>query len=906
RGGSCYEGLSGAQQLVNQADSCMDAVVCQDPTKRPTRLRYERLPNEAAVGNPSAPNQKHNAVGSLMFAYVVSTDRPRDTGAIVLGPQKRTWNTGCHVSYPTGRDNSDTGFTRAGKVSDYRGKERQLSRNPGDFKHDFRGAGRDRGGLRRNEGQFSRGRFHDRHGGQRPGHFAEEPEWFSEGPTTVTETIELGRVLEDEDGDSSVTFARKLATPPISPTDGGDRETDDVSGHQNTNPNVNQTSTARSPQSQLQDSPQSSPSGETPGSRFRYLFPKPDVNSDKKTSAINDQLLGLLKGASGQSVSSPEKHNGIWIRPESNLNSVLQVENKLRSLLLGHNLPRSTDPFQQKSGQREASTTGNSYATGPKPKILTVEEIEAQLNLSTKPPVSLPMANSQHVEIERPAEQSSTLTQTRTSVPSTSTSNLAPVLHSLAAQQQHQAMCTKQLQLHNPLVPFGILSNPMVRLPSALLVLYKHGLVFRLERSSSNRICPAPLLKLDLVTLQPQQSVESMWISPMRYAAYRTSSLCTNSPSRKSVNWHTEHVDKPAQLRSAISSFIMEELSLPKAIRRNSVLLTQDFHPIRTILHSAVTVCAVTKMGRPVNRSEMADWLEREFTDRKTNAMSASARINQLQHVDSPTTLGVSDSVHQGLLRSIGFLFYFVGSTLHPWDSQGNIGTNTSRTSIGSSVINSVLQNCMNTPLLTDFNNRPSTVLHPHTGPIINALTAPRRPIVKAQQATPISLGSPLSHVGVTNPSDTAGFDGYAQKVCEIIILREVRFHMDRRFFHFPASSHFQVPGEPLNAGDKPQLSNIFHTGGDEFCIPTPCGPHLGQPVNALTSSNNSNSGSIYLPAKLRASRPQSENSFAFFSQLVEMDRSGVSSLGCPKTSSAFNHLLSASMKAKTLEEIEH
>ncbi|KAG5448937.1 hypothetical protein CSKR_103444 [Clonorchis sinensis] len=710
----------------------MDAVVCQDPTKRPTRLRYERdtilaIKEHALVSDLNVDDtlfrvntvaQRSGRGKSKCTQSKTQCDRPRDTGAIVLGPQKRTWNTGCHVSYPTGRDNSDTGFTRAGKVSDYRGKERQLSRNPGDFKHDFRGAGRDRGGLRRNEGQFSRGRFHDRHGGQRPGHFAEEPEWFSEGPTTVTETIELGRVLEDEDGDSSVTFARKLATPPISPTDGGDRETDDVSGHQNTNPNVNQTSTARSPQSQLQDSPQSSPSGETPGSRFRYLFPKPDVNSDKKTSAINDQLLGLLKGASGQSVSSPEKHNGIWIRPESNLNSVLQVENKLRSLLLGHNLPRSTDPFQQKSGQREASTTGNSYATGPKPKILTVEEIEAQLNLSTKPPVSLPMANSQHVEIERPAEQSSTLTQTRTSVPSTSTSNLAPVLHSLAAQQQHQAMCTKQLQLHNPLVPFGILSNPMVRLPSA------------------------------------------------------------------------------------------------------------------------------------------------------TNAMSASARINQLQHVDSPTTLGVSDSVHQG-------------STLHPWDSQG------------SSVINSVLQNCMNTPLLTDFNNRPSTVLHPHTGPIINALTAPRRPIVKAQQATPISLGSPLSHVGVTNPSDTAGFDGYAQ-------------NMDRRFFHFPASSHFQVPGEPLNAGDKPQLSNIFHTGGDEFCIPTPCGPHLGQPVNALTSSNNSNSGSIYLPAKLRASRPQSENSFAFFSQLVEMDRSGVSSLGCPKTSSAFNHLLSASMKAKTLEEIEH
>lgn len=726
----------------------MDAVACLDHTKRPTRLRYERdtilaIKEHALVSDLNVDDtlfrvntvaQRSGRGKSKCTPSKTQCDRPRDTGAIVLGPQKRTWNTGCHVSYPTGRDNSDTGFTRAGKVSDYRGKERQLSRNPGDFKQDFRGAGRDRGGLRRNEGQFSRGRFHDRHGGQRPGHFAEEPEWFSEGPTTVTETIELGRVLEDEDGDSSAIFTRKLATPPISPTDGGDRETDDVSGLQNTNPNMSQTGAARSPQSQLQDSSQSSPSGETPGSRFRYLFPKPDVNSDKKTSAINDQLLGLLKGGSGQSVSSPEKHNGILNQPEYNVNSVLQVENKLRSLLLGHNLPRSTDPFQQKSGQREVSTAGNSYTAGPKPKILTVEEIEAQLNLSTKPPVSVPVANLQHAEIERPTEQPSTLIQTRTpsvtTVHSTSISNLAPVLHSLAAQQQHQAVCTKQLQLHNPLVPFGILSNPVVRLPSA------------------------------------------------------------------------------------------------------------------------------------------------------TNAMSASARINQLQHADLPTTLGVSDSIHQG-------------STLHPWDSQGNIGTNTSRTPIGSSVINSVLQNCLNTPLLTDFNNRPSNVLHPHTGPIINSLTAPRRPIVKVQQNTPISLGSPLSHMGVTSPNDTAGFDGYTQ-------------NMDRRFFHLPASSHFQVPGEPLNAGDKPQLSNFFHTGGDEFCIPTPCGAHFGQPVNVLTSSNNNNSGSVYLPAKMRASRPQSENSFAFFSQLVDMDRSGVSSLGCPKTSSAFNHLLSASMKAKTLEEIEH
>ncbi|KER26172.1 hypothetical protein T265_06526 [Opisthorchis viverrini] len=123
-----------------------------------------------------------------------------------------------------------------------------------------------------------------------------------------------------------------------------------------------------------------------PGCRFRYLFPKPDVNSDEKTSAINDHLLGLLKSASGQSVSTPEKHD------------VLQVKNKLRSFLLSHNLPRSTDPFQQKSGQRESSTAGNSYTTASKSKILTVEEIEAQLNRSTKPPVSVPVANSQHVE----------------------------------------------------------------------------------------------------------------------------------------------------------------------------------------------------------------------------------------------------------------------------------------------------------------------------------------------------------------------------------------------------------------------------------------------------------------------------------------------------------------------------
>ncbi|OON16924.1 hypothetical protein X801_07246 [Opisthorchis viverrini] len=223
--------ISRGELLRGPERSCKDAVACQDHTKRPTRLRYEwdtifAIKEHSLVSDLNVDDtlfrvntvpQRSGCGKSKCTQSKTQCDRPRDTGAIVLGSQKRI---GIRVA-------TDTGFTRAGNVSDYRRKERQLSRNPGDFKRDFRGAGR--GGLRRNEGQFSRGRFHDRHRGQRPGHFAEEPEWFSEGPTTVTETIELGCALEDEDGDNSVIFGRKLATPPISLTDGGDRETDDVS-----------------------------------------------------------------------------------------------------------------------------------------------------------------------------------------------------------------------------------------------------------------------------------------------------------------------------------------------------------------------------------------------------------------------------------------------------------------------------------------------------------------------------------------------------------------------------------------------------------------------------------------------------------------------------------------------------
>ncbi|KAA0188348.1 hypothetical protein FBUS_10604 [Fasciolopsis buskii] len=151
-----------------------------------------------------------------MVSFCVLTFRgiggTRDSTSLVLGPQKRTWNTGCHVTHPSGREPLDvySAVSRGGKSSsEYRFPERH-SRGSSDYKRDLRGGhsvSRDRGPTRRTDGAaFCRSQAKDdRHSREGRGSLQEEPEWFSEGPTTVNETIELSGILEEVD-DAVITL----------------------------------------------------------------------------------------------------------------------------------------------------------------------------------------------------------------------------------------------------------------------------------------------------------------------------------------------------------------------------------------------------------------------------------------------------------------------------------------------------------------------------------------------------------------------------------------------------------------------------------------------------------------------------------------------------------------------------
>ncbi|KAM3181431.1 hypothetical protein ACTXT7_014388 [Hymenolepis weldensis] len=121
--------------------------------------------------------------------------KPQHNSGIVLGPQKRTWNTGCHVTQSKRSPNDS--FIRGNKGSN----ENKFVR--GDFKRDSRGnGGRFTTG---NNGNFYRGNTQAKESTQIRGRASDslneseaEPEWFTEGPETVNDTVELGMSINDD------------------------------------------------------------------------------------------------------------------------------------------------------------------------------------------------------------------------------------------------------------------------------------------------------------------------------------------------------------------------------------------------------------------------------------------------------------------------------------------------------------------------------------------------------------------------------------------------------------------------------------------------------------------------------------------------------------------------------------
>lgn len=113
--------------------------------------------------------------------------------------------------------------------------------------------------------------------------------------------------------------------------------------------------------------------------------------------------------------------------------------------------------------------------SGAKPQVLTVEEIEAQLNCSHIQPSESRPVIPERLPMTGPEKANDEILKQLTPSPNLG-SNLAPMLQSLALKQQQQVVCAQSVQLRSALNTIGMLSNPMVRLPTSVSLLFCSGL----------------------------------------------------------------------------------------------------------------------------------------------------------------------------------------------------------------------------------------------------------------------------------------------------------------------------------------------------------------------------------------------------------------------------------------------
>lgn len=402
-----------------------DAITLVEQPSNLSRLRYGRdrileikerssaLSAELYEGlvDASALSQLNGRSKPKLQVPKGSAERERQQKTIVLGPQKRTWNTGCHVSYNGCKESGD-GYTRSGKSnSEARVLDKQYVRHPSEYK---RSGGRERGTGKRVDGSNSNRFYRDERyrDNRRSSVCEEEPEWFSEGPTTVNDTIELGRILDDPDedyADKKVPFDHNVVSPTKCNAEFTSKDSQLLTP----------TKCIPTQDAVIPDSLRSA-NVEAQGSRFKHFFSSTE-NDQLKTKKINDQLMKLLKGSTNTDVSSFDKNS---------------IENKLRSILLGHN---------SENDEKRKSDIPNA-----KSRILTVEEIESQLNSSTSGITEKPtgIAESQTLAGNSDTSSSSHLQG----------ANLTLMLQSLASRQSSTAKPPQQLNsltnmagFHNPI-----------------------------------------------------------------------------------------------------------------------------------------------------------------------------------------------------------------------------------------------------------------------------------------------------------------------------------------------------------------------------------------------------------------------------------------------------------------------
>ncbi|KAM7539929.1 hypothetical protein Aperf_G00000036330 [Anoplocephala perfoliata] len=123
--------------------------------------------------------------------------KPYYNNGIVLGPQKRSWNNGCHVSQVK-RSQNDS-FTKGNKGANENKfarveYKRDSKGNSGRFTTTGSGSSFTRGSALGKDGSTFKHRSTDSFNENEA-----EPEWFTEGPETINDTVELGLSIDDGD-----------------------------------------------------------------------------------------------------------------------------------------------------------------------------------------------------------------------------------------------------------------------------------------------------------------------------------------------------------------------------------------------------------------------------------------------------------------------------------------------------------------------------------------------------------------------------------------------------------------------------------------------------------------------------------------------------------------------------------
>ncbi|VDQ08096.1 unnamed protein product [Trichobilharzia regenti] len=344
-----------------------------------------------------------------------------------------------------GREATDTSTSaRWPKFAvEHRTPDKHHPKAVGDYKRDYRcndsrGSGyssRGRGSARQLEG-LSYVKNHnkeDRFGREyrtSNSHSEDEPEWFSEGPTTVNDTIELGGILEE-----SLDCENNLVAKTSDRMDYLPREIDEgiVADTPDSESSASKSTVFPENANKVSSGSADHHENENRGSRFKHLFQKNEQSDENVRPSstyphntaplnnINEQLLNLLK-VKPSGLSNIEQN----LESKRKVYTVEEIEAEMRS-----GISRPTDK-----------------TVGSLPQISDPLLINDQAIKSRGNPIGFPKNLSHTSQSE-------------------STASWVPFLRSLVGKQNPKPVSSQPMDMQSSISPFGLLPNSMANAVSA-------------------------------------------------------------------------------------------------------------------------------------------------------------------------------------------------------------------------------------------------------------------------------------------------------------------------------------------------------------------------------------------------------------------------------------------------------